>query len=174
MIFLSRGKSPSYLMIPGFEEIVQTVHGNLPVIKKPKWLKFLAFGPGAQIHAPGLNTRHDQDGKAGGFLDTEVAARKLDLPEQEIIDFLKTHPSYGTEFTIAQRDESELGSNEEFIVPDGETGFFCKLCEVSVSTAQGLTGHKMSKKHQIHEEAFYEALRERLQKHTHTQEKEKK
>lgn len=172
MLFLSRGKSPSYLMIPGYEEIVQTVHGNLPVVKKPKWLKFTAFGPGAEIHAPGLSTRKDMDGKAGGYLDTEHAARKLQVEEQDVIDFLETHPSNGVEFAPAQRDESETSTNEDFIVPEGD-GFFCKLCEVSVSSIQGLTGHRMSKKHQIHEEAFYEALRERLKQHTKTNTEEK-
>lgn len=173
MIFLSRGKSPSYLMIPGYEEIVQTVHGNLPVVKKPKWLKFTAFGPGAKIHAPGLSTRKDEDGKAGGYLDTEHQARKLQVEEQDVIDFLQNHPSFGVEYTEAKRDESETSTNEDFIVPEGDGGFYCKLCEISVSSIQGLTGHKMSKKHQIHEEAFYKALRERLKQHTNTKDEEK-
>ena len=173
MIFLSRGKSPSYLMIPGFEEIVQTVHGNLPVVKKPKWLKFTAFGPGAELHAPGLSTRKDQEGKAGGYLDTEHAARRIGESEQDIIDFLENHEANGVEFVVAQRDESELGNNEEFIVPEGDGGFYCKLCDVSVSSPQGLTGHRMSKKHQIHEDAFYEALRERLKQLTNDKDEEK-
>jgi len=155
-------------MIPGFEEIVQTVHGNLPVVKKPKWLKFTAFGAGAQIHIPGMEARHDENGMAGGFLDTEVAARRIKESESDIIDFLENHEAFGNEFTssTAQGNGSELTSNEEFIVPEGDGGFYCKLCEQSMSSIQGLNGHKSSKKHRIHEEAFYDALRDRLKHHT--------
>ena len=165
MIFLSRGKSPSYLMIPGYEEIVQTVHGNVPVIKKPKWLKFIAFGPGAEIHAPGMATKKNYDGKAGGYLDTEHAARRLQVEEQEVIDFLENHEAFGTEFVAAKREDEEA-THDEFIVPEGVGGYHCKLCGKSVSSIQGLNGHKMSKSHQAHEEAFFEALREKLKEAT--------
>jgi len=166
MIFLSRGKSPSLLIVPGYEEIVQTLHGKLPVVHKPKWLKFTEFGLGANIHAPGLPTFDGQDNKAGGYLDTEQVAKQEDIPEQEVIDFLQTHPKLGVEFVQTQEKEADTGLSVEIFEPEGEKGFYCKLCDQSLQTAQAVNGHKTSKKHQLQEEEFYEAFRKRLKTNT--------
>jgi hypothetical protein len=166
MIFLSRGKSPSLLIVPGFEEIVQTTRGKIPVVNKPKWLKFTEFGAGANIHAPGLPTRADEDNLAGGYLDTEQVAKDIDHPEQEIIDFLQTHPKLGVEFVQTKEKEAETGLSIEIFEPEGDKGFYCKLCDQSLATAQAVNGHKGSKKHKIQEEEFYEAFRKRLKTNT--------
>lgn len=173
MIFLSRDRSPSLLMIPGYEEIVKTVHGNVPVIKKPKWLKFTAFGANASIHAPGLPVRKEGEnaGRAQGYLDTEIAARENDLPESEIITFLESHPWNGVEYIAAKKEEAQNGLSIEIFEPEGEGGFYCKLCEQSLQSAQAVNGHKTSKKHQIREEEFLENFREQLRKNTNQKQK---
>lgn len=172
MIFLSRGKSPSLLISPGFEEIIKTTSGNVSQVTKPKWIKFIQFASGANIHAPGLPVRMDGDtpGKAKGYFDSEYGARDIGMPEQEIIDFLTTHPSYGTEFIAAKEKETDTGLSVEIFEPEGEKGFYCKLCDQSLATAQAVNGHKTSKKHQIQEEEFYEAFRKRLKTNTNSKE----
>lgn len=173
MIFLSRGKSPSLLIVPGFEEFVKTTQGTIPRVNKPKWIKFVQFAPGANIHAPGLPVTTDgpEAGKALGFYDTEYGANDIDMPEEEIVDFIKTHPSYGVEFIAAKEKETETGLSIEIFEPEGEKGFYCKLCDQSLATAQAVNGHKTSKKHQIQEEEFYEAFRKRLKSNTNQKQK---
>ena len=168
MIFLSRGKSPSLLIVPGYEEIVETTSGKVSRVNKPKWVKFIQFAPGANIHAPGLPVRMDGEnaGKAQGFVDTEYVAKDINMPEQEVIDFLTGHEKYGVEFIAAKEKETETGLSVEIFEPDGEKGFYCKLCDQHLATAQAVNGHKTSKKHQIQEEEFYEAFRARLKSNT--------
>jgi len=168
MIFLSRGKSPSLLIVPGFEDFVKTTQGTVPRINKPKWIKFLQFAPGANIHAPGLPTIKEGDnaGKALGYFDTESGAKDIDMPEQEVVDFLTTHEKYGVEFIAAKEKETDTGLSIEIFEPEGEKGFYCKRCDQSLQTAQEVNGHKTSKKHQIQEEEFYEAFRKRLKTNT--------
>lgn len=168
MIFLSRGKSPTLLIAPGYEEFIKTTQGTVPRVNKPKWIKFLQFAPGASIHAPGLPVVKggDSAGRAQGFYDTEAGALDIGMPEQEIVDFLTTHPKYGVEFIAAKEKETETGLSVEIFEPEGEKGFYCKLCDQSLQTAQAVNGHKTSKKHQIQEEEFYEAFRKRLKTNT--------
>jgi len=153
MLYLSRGRSPSLLMVPGFEEIVQTIHGNIPQVKKPVWLKFTPMDMG--FEAPGLPTQWDS-GKAYGYLETEHAALQSGMEEAEVISFLNDHASYGVDFIGVNEEGKEVMSADDGIfVPEGEGGFFCKICQIHLANAQGLSGHKRSK---AHSEAFEVAL----------------
>ena len=144
MLFLSRGKSPSILMVPGFEEIVETIHGNIPRVKKPIWLR---FSPASQpFEAPGLPTQHGT-GKAWGYLETGHASRQIRMPEQEVIDFLLQHSSHGVEFIGISEDGKEIENDEAYFVPEGDGGYFCKLCDSHLKNAQGKAGHAKSNAH---------------------------
>lgn len=159
MIFLSRGKSPKLLMVPGYEEIVQTLHGNIPQVKKPVWV---AFQPASTpFEAPGLPTQWGS-GKAYGFLDTEQAARQAGMPEEEVRDFLLSHPSHGVEFIGISNDGDEITDEERFFVPEGEGGFYCKLCDKHLQSSQAKAGHTGSKEHKEKVELAVRLLREKI------------
>ena len=159
MIFLSRGKSPSLLMVPGYEEIVQTIHGNIPQVKKPLWLRFNAST--RPFEAPGLPTQGHSK-KAWGYLKTDEAARKLGVDEQEVIDFLLNHPSHGVEFVGVSEDGDEITDEERFFIPEGEGGYFCKLCEQHLQNGQAKAGHTGSKAHQEKVDLAVRLLREKI------------
>lgn len=159
MIFLSRGKSPSLLMVPGFEEIVQTVHGNIPQIKKPVWLKFQAAAQ--PFEAPGLPTQWGS-GKAFGYLDSEVAARKVGMSKEDVEQFLLSHPSHGVEYIGISEGGEEITDEERFFIPEGEGGYFCKLCEQHLRNGQAKAGHTGSKAHQEKVELAVRLLREKI------------
>jgi len=145
MLFLSRGRSPSILMVPGFEEIVKTIHGNIPQIRKPLWLKFNPTN--SPYEAPGLPTQWGT-GKAWGYLESGHAARKIGVTEEEVVDFLLNHDSHGVEFIGITEDGKEIENDEIYFVPEGDGGFFCKLCASHLKNAQGKSGHKKSNAHQ--------------------------
>lgn len=160
MLFLSRGKSPTVLMVPGFEEIVQTTHGNIPRVKKPVWLKFTPAS--VPFEAPGLPAKW-KTGKAFGYLDSQHVARQAGVTEEQVIDFLTSHPDHGVEFIGVMQDGEELKSGEDAVfVPEGEKGFFCKVCEKHLASVQGVTGHKMSAEHQTKMEERSRQLRETM------------
>lgn len=145
MLFLSRGRSPSILMVPGFEEIVETTHGKIPQIHKPVWLKFSATN--MPYEAPGLPTQWGT-GKAWGYLESGHASRTTGRSEQEVIDFLLAHQSHGVEFIGIAEDGKEIENDEVYFVPEGDGGFFCKLCDSHLKNAQGKAGHTKSNAHQ--------------------------
>ena len=159
MIFLSRGKSPALLMVPGYEEIVQTTHGNIPQIKKPVWLRFQPAN--TPFEAPGLPTQWNS-GKAHGWLDSEHAARQAGVEAAEVEDFLRSHPSHGVEFVGISEGGDEITDEERFFVPEGEGGYFCKLCEQHLQNGQAKAGHTGSKAHQEKVELAVRLLREKI------------
>lgn len=149
MLFLSREKSPSLLMVPGFTRVVETVHGALPEVKKPIWVKFRQIG--TPMVAPGLPTKKrdgEAVGRAQGYVDTEQYAREIDVEENALIDFLQNHKSHGVEFIGLSEEGTEITPQDSVFVPNGDGSFYCNVCAQHLSTAQGVTGHKMSKKHQ--------------------------
>jgi CO dehydrogenase/acetyl-CoA synthase beta subunit len=145
MLFLSRGKSPSFLIVPGFEEIVQTIHGNIPQVKKPIWLKFAPFD-GEGMETPAMPMRRGQN-TAQGSLETTVAARVTGLPEDEIVDFLKNHDAYGVEFVAVEDREQEIEDNDEAFLVSEASGYYCQLCDMHLKNAQARAGHRMSNAH---------------------------
>jgi hypothetical protein len=153
MLFLSRGKSPSFLIVPGYEEIVQTIHGNIPQVRKPIWLKFSAFDGGG-METPAMPMRQGSN-TAQGSLETAVAARITGLQEDEIIDFLKNHDSYGVEFVAVEDRGREIDDNDEAFLVATDTGYYCQLCDMDLKNAQARAGHRMSK---AHGEAFRVAV----------------
>ena len=163
MLFLSREKSPSFLIVPGFEEIVQTIHGNIPQVRKPIWLKFNAIGGvnGKEgIESPQMPVRRGET-KALGTLDTTVAARQTGLDEDEIIDFLKGHECNGVTFVEIEERDLDVDNDEGFFVSTA-TGYHCQLCAKDLANAQAKAGHRMSKAHKQAFAAAIEAAQEKL------------
>ena len=87
-------------------------------------------------------------GKAWGYLETSHASRKSGMEEQEVIDFLLGHDSHGVEFIGVAEDGKEIANDEIYFVPEGDGGYFCKLCNVHLKNAQGKAGHTKAKTHQ--------------------------
>lgn len=168
MLFLSRDKSPSFLIVPGYEEIVQTIHGNIPQVKKPIWLKFQPFH-GEGMESPAMPMRQGNN-TAMGSLDTETTARQTGLTNDEIVEFLQKHESYGVEFVGVEERGGEMSENDEgFLIPEAEGGYYCQLCDKHLANAQAKAGHRTSK---THKQAFGYALtaaQEKLKAETLTQ-----
>jgi hypothetical protein len=150
MLFLSRERSPSLLMVPGYTRVVETIHGALPEVRKPVWVKFRPIG--TPMIAPGLPAKRrdgESVGKAQGFVETEQYAKEIGIEESRLIDFLQTHNSHGVEFIGLTDEGTEIAPEDSVFVPNGEGAFYCNVCAQQLSSIQGVTGHKQSKKHQM-------------------------
>ena len=159
MLFLSRDKSPSFLIIPGFEEIISTTHGNIPKVHKPVWLRFRPFGEGSGgMECPDLPNRRGEN-KALGSLSTESEAKRTKLDEQEIIEFLEGHIANGVEYVgVVERTEEDI-VDDAFITPKG-VGYYCQLCDADLKSTQAIAGHKTSNKHKAAFAAAIQAAHE--------------
>ena len=152
MIFLSRGVSPSFLMVSGYQRAVETDRGTVMDVRVPKWLKFSKLGtPMAAPNLPAKKSEIDMVPRALGFVDTEIAAREMRMSEQEIIDFLYQHPDYGVEFVSLEDESKETATQDSVFIENGDGTYYCNLCAQHLSSIQGVTGHKQSK---IHQKAF--------------------
>jgi hypothetical protein len=145
MLFLSKGKSPSYLLIPGMMEIIDTIHGKVPSVRKAKWAKFTALH--TPVHAPGLAGLKKYDGKVWGTFETKIEAKKLDVEDEYLRDALLGHPKYGVDFIAVDAKGQEASADERYILPNDDGTFFCKACEKVLSNGQAVAGHKSSKAH---------------------------
>jgi hypothetical protein len=166
MMFLSREKSPSLLYRSGNVEYIDAPHGKFPVTKAPKWIKFQALN--APIFAPGLPSRNSaKPNEAWGQLNSERCADLLGEDAKEIEQFLLTHRDFGLEWVAV---DQETGSETDFVnnqmiiaqkdAEDGSEGYYCKLCEKYLASAQAVNGHKTSNKHQERAENYLRHLKQ--------------
>ena len=165
MMFLSRDKSPSLLYRSGSVEYIDAAHGKFPVTKAPKWIKFQALN--MPIFAPGLPSKSkNKPSEAWGQLNSDRCADLIGEDAKEIESFLLTHRDFGLEWVAV---DPETGSESGFVdemmlVPQkdpeaGIDGFYCKLCEKYLASAQAVNGHKTSNKHQERREDYLNHLK---------------
>lgn len=105
------------------------------------------FQPLAEAFKTDLLPTKTEFGGARGMLDTANVAREYGVDEQEVIRMLMDHRSYGTSF-VGIGDGGGLADAESKYIttyPDGS--FECTLCDMHITTAQGLNGHKRSHIH---------------------------
>jgi hypothetical protein len=126
-------------------EIVETIHGKVPQIRKAKWAKFNAMS--APIHAPGLAGLKKYDGKVWGTFDTDLEAQRIGVEPEYLRDALLGHPKYGVDFIAVDERGQEASADERYILPNDDGTFFCKACEKVLSNGQAVAGHKSSKAH---------------------------
>lgn len=160
MRFISREKSPGFVLKDAQVKIIETNYGNIPQRMKAAHIKFEPLGnPFKTAALPVVNYKDYASGK----LDSDVAAKKLrslghkwtetdeegnevDVTEKVVIDFLFRHPKYGRDFIAIGGDGVEIV--DTVIIPEGDGGFYCRLCEQHFDTVQGKDGHvTSSKKH---------------------------
>jgi hypothetical protein len=148
MLFLSRGKSPSLLMVPGYTRVIETIHGSLPEVKKPVWVKFRQIGtPMIAPGLPAIKKEGEAVGRAQGFLETEQYAKEIGVEESVLIEFLSNHRSHGVEFVGLSDEGTEIAPEDSVFVPNGDGSFYCNVCAQHLTSIQGVTGHKRSKQH---------------------------
>jgi len=164
MLFISRDKSPSYVMIHGLRE--EYASGALRRLVRPGVIQFKPLDQPFQVSYLPV-----KGGTAQGFLKTEQAAQVLrkyghaqydeegeDITEFRVIDYLFEHQDYGTEFVaVGTKTGQEILPNDRFIIEQPEESEFthyCRLCKKSFRSIQGAEGHAQSKQHQ---ELFEEA-----------------
>lgn len=89
-----------------------------------------------KLNAPMITTALPTKGgrnEVWGILMSEDAARQSRLSESEVITWLLNHPLYGVEIVGMNEDgrpiDLDSDPNERFVVPSGEDGWFCHLCD---------------------------------------------
>lgn len=153
MRFISREKSPGFIMKHAAREIVETNMGNILTNRPPAHLKFEPLSVPFRTSALPIKSYKDY---ASGTLNTKSAADKLrraghkwteksetgeevDVTEKVVIDFLFSHPNYGKDFVGIGDNGVEI--LDTVIIPEGDGGWYCRLCEKHFENAQGKEGH---------------------------------
>lgn len=145
MIFLSRDRSPEYVITPSIQTVTETLGGAFPILKRGIKVKFSALDEG--IPTTLLPTKMGEQ-IARGMLDTTAEAKRLGVEEAFINEFLLDNEMHGIEFVgVNSAGEEDDQQAEAAIVPMGD-GFFCKLCEKTLKNKSGVTGHTRSAGHQ--------------------------
>jgi len=156
MKFISREKSPGFIIKHGARKLVETTKGVIPIVVKAARIKFQPLGSPFKTSALPIKSYKDY---ASGVLNSFEAANKLraaghtwtkedeegnevDVTEKEVISFLFNHAKYGEDFVAIGSDGKEIV--DTIIVPEGDGGFYCRLCEQHFENAQGKDGHATS------------------------------
>jgi len=164
MLFISRDKSPSYVMVHGLRE--EYASGALKKLIYPGIVAFSRLEQPFEVSYLPV-----KKGVAQGKLRTEEAAKALrkaghtfldeegeDVTEFRIIDFLFGHDDYGVEYVaVGTSTGQEILPKDRFLIeqsPDSGFSHYCRLCKQSFKNIQGAEGHVSSNKHQ---ELFKEA-----------------
>ena len=171
MLFLSRDKSPSLLYLTGGASFIDTPQGKFRQVSQPKWIKFVPLNE--PMFAPGLVSRTGNRNEAWGILDTRKVAMDLDVPVEEVDEFLMRHQDFGMEYIAVSEDTgSEIDTIDDMsIVPKGK-GYFCKLCDKPLGSHQAVNGHKTSRLHQERREQYQKFLKEGRESRRHINIKE--
>lgn len=157
MLFISRHRSPSFVMLQGRRDVIDTNMGKVVMATKPTVIQFspLQGAFNTNLLPPIGNKR-----EARGSLRTEVVARKLaeknqgffddngnDVTEDRVVSFLFTHREYGREFVAIGADGSEVKEEDQVFIPEGdEGGYYCTVCDKHLKNLQAKEGHKTSSK----------------------------
>jgi hypothetical protein len=96
---------------------------------------------------PAINGRQE----AWGHLDIDETAKKVGLKPKDVEMFLRSHPSNvangGVEFAVIGESGQEISSEEQYVMREGESSYFCSLCDQHLPNKGAVTRHKASKKH---------------------------
>ena len=142
MQFISTMKQQSYTFDLARSEVKETSVGNVVVNHRGKRIQFEPLME--PFETPTLVGKRK---KAWGILDTEKASRDTGIDEKDIIEFLMAHKAYGIKHVGIGHDGGEVISEEAYVVPEGETGYFCKLCDKHIKNVQGMKNHVKSNTH---------------------------
>lgn len=157
MLVLSRDKG-LILYVSGEEwKYIPLSNGTFDKVKIP--MKKIEFSP---LHSPikcNLPKIGPVDG-ARGFWDSSVPHTRENLSEQEAIDAILSHKSYGRDF-IAVDGGEEVDPNN-VLVPRGD-GVYCKVCD-KLLDKRGSHMHLDSKTHQRNLEKEGDSLSSQLRK----------
>lgn len=143
MDFYSAKARQRYTISPAGVKIVTDAHGrDIAITKKSKRIEFEPVG------SPFYTTLlASKDGMAHGYLNTAYAASQTGLDETFLINWLIEHRDHGTKFVGVGVDGKELVSEEAYIKPEGERGYFCILCSKHLQNVQGMKNHVKSSSH---------------------------
>jgi len=133
----------------GNREVVQTDRGLIQMTTRSTTITFKNMTPG--IPTRRIKTRYGSNGRLLSFIDTEQEAKRLKVPEDELIAWLKDHPSWN-ERMIAVNDETTDAVGDEgygdAITPTGTGGFHCTACDKFIRDGRGVPNHIKSHAHQ--------------------------
>lgn len=142
-------KQPILQFSPTRVDVVETQSGRVVNKTPPKQLRFKPIDPGIPTNK--LPTRYGS-GRLKSTIDTTIEAERLGIPENELIDWIKAHKSYGLHMIVVDEESTQAVGDEGFgdgIVANGDGSFTCTLCENKfLRDERGLPGHRGSKAHQ--------------------------
>lgn len=145
MIFLSRDRSPMYVITPSMHTIIETLAGKMPSIQKGISVKFQSLDVG--IPTTLLPTKMGEQ-VARGMLDTTAEAKRQKVDEAILNEFLLDHELHGIEFVGVDSDGEEDDQQAEAAIVTMGDGFFCSLCDKTLKNKSAIHGHMKSAVHQ--------------------------
>lgn len=158
MDFLSRSKSPSFVFRHGHPRMVDGAGNVTQAARRSAIIKF-------EEAAKPYPTRKlsGKDNLAYGKLRVKKVLSEFhqigyrDVTEQDIRDFLTTHPDHGREFVFVGGELEASTANYLLKEPDNSGNLYCTLCDQHNIAARGKAGHENSKRHRALLEAEVKA-----------------
>lgn len=143
MDFISTMRRQKYTLRPAGRKVHETSGGSVVTFQRSKRVEFTPMN--APMFTPLLAAK---DGKAWGSLDTATEAKRLGIEEETLNEFLMQHPDYGVRMVAVGNDGQEVVSDDVYVLPEGEKGFYCKLCQKHLKTLQAKQSHVKSLAHE--------------------------
>jgi hypothetical protein len=87
---------------------------------------------------------------AEGILNSSLAAKQADMEEEEVINWLLHHDSYGVQFVAIDGDSG--------VPKAGEKGWRCTVCDQYIQDDRGKKAHLESRKHKYNATKLEESI----------------
>jgi hypothetical protein len=159
MLFLSRDKGLKLTHTQVRKYVHRTNSGNVTEIVPGRRVQFQAL---AQPMPCSIFPQRDKEALrwgAEGILNSALAAKQADMEEEEVINWLLHHDSYGVQFVAIDGDSGvPLAAEDVVLEKAGEKGWRCTVCDQYIQDDRGKKAHLESRKHKYNATKLEESI----------------